>query len=90
MTQELQYQVYLDGKPAKKIFKAKYMDSIWTQFNKWAKSKGATEYIQDTKYIGEMAWKTKDGIAEVRKVSNEARGLIAAIKRFEVTASSKG
>lgn len=71
------FQVFLNGKQHKKVFKAKNLETIYEQFNKWAKSQGADTYVMNADYIGMMAWKTKKGIAEIREIKilkNIARG----------------
>ena len=65
---QLEFQVFIDGKPFRKTFKATSMNAIWNQFNKWAKSQGAEDKVEGSSYLGGMAWKTDLGIAELKKI----------------------
>jgi len=51
----LSFTITKNDKATKKTVKAKYMDSIWTQFNGYAKKKGAVSQDKEGA-IGCMVW----------------------------------
>jgi hypothetical protein len=70
---KIQYQVYVDGTPRQKFFSRKedqFMNGVWDRFNRWAQTTGgAVEYVEDTAMLGSMGWRTKWGVAELRRVA---------------------
>jgi hypothetical protein len=55
-----------NGKAVKTI-SATSMNSIYTQFNNWAKAQGST-IIEDSDAVGMMKWQTPKGVAELQQI----------------------
>lgn len=57
------YQVQINGELIKKSFKIvnNGSGSLWTQFNKYAKGRGAESYVSDATVIGGLVWILPNG-----------------------------
>lgn len=63
MTTKSVYQLQVNGSPAKKTFSKpalSAMNTIWTQFNRYAKSKNAIAQ-DDSTVLGLMVWVLPNG-----------------------------
>ena len=50
------YQVQINGQLVKKQFKVTNVNSLWTQFNNYAKGKGAKTYEYTGAVLGGIIW----------------------------------